>query len=316
MNEAFAMRVASAVGRRVVGQEVLVRRLLVALLAQGHVLLEGVPGLAKTLIVRSLAASLDVDFRRIQFTPDILPSDVVGTLVFRPDRGVFVVSRGPVFANIILVDELNRAPAKVQSALLEAMEERQVTLGGRTMTLPEPFMVLATENPVEQQGTYPLAEAQLDRFMMLLRVDYPSRDDEHRILEAAVGGQRQPIHPVATCADLMDVRRAVGEVKVAATLSRYVVDLVRATRDPASVGLPELEGTVQLGGSPRAGVNLLAAARANAFLENRAFVLPEDVKELAGDVLSHRILLTYEAAARGIDSRDVVESILAAVPVP
>ncbi|MEQ8329999.1 MAG: AAA family ATPase [Longimicrobiales bacterium] len=311
--EGFATRVSHAVQQRVVGQDRVVERLVVALLAGGHVLLEGVPGLAKTLVVRSLASALAVDFRRIQFTPDLLPSDVVGTVVFRPDRGDFVASKGPVFANLVLADELNRAPAKVQSALLEAMEEEQVTLGGRTLALPDPFMVLATENPVEQQGTYPLAEAQLDRFMMMLRVGYPGADDERSILRASLRPAPAPIPRVATADDVRAARADVGRVLVDDALVAYVTRLIRATRDPASVGLGDLEPLLELGASPRAGVDLLAAARALAWVRGRDFAVPDDVKAVAVDVLAHRLILTYEAAARGVDAGAVVDRVLASV---
>jgi MoxR-like ATPase len=309
-------RVEAALRRRIVGQDAVIDRLLIALLAGGHVLLEGVPGLAKTLMVRSLADALAVDFRRIQFTPDLLPSDVVGSTVFRPDRGDFVASPGPVFANLVLADELNRAPAKVQSALLEAMQERQVTLGGRTLELPDPFMVLATENPIEQQGTYPLAEAQLDRFLMMVRLDYPGRGDERQILRNAGGSGLREIEPVADAADIRSARLAVREVAVADPLLDYVVDLVRATREPAAVGLSELEGLIEYGASPRAGLALVAAARARAFLRGAAFVVPEDVQALAPDVLRHRLVLSYEATARGVTSDGAIGRILETVPVP
>ncbi len=289
---------------------------MVGLLAGGHILLEGVPGLAKTLMVRSIAAALDVDFKRIQFTPDLLPSDVVGSLVFRPDRGVFVASKGPVFANVVLADELNRAPSKVQSALLEAMQEGQVTLGGRALKLPTPFIVLATENPIEQHGTYPLAEAQLDRFLMMLRLGYPDQTEEQSILRAAAAGPPEELAPVANGDDLIAAQKEVEAIRVEEPLLKYVVDLVRATRDPAAAGLPELEGLIEYGASPRAGIGLVSAARALAYLRNRDYVLPDDVKDLAADVLRHRLVLTYEAAARRIDSDDLIDRILAAVPVP
>ena len=289
---------------------------MVGLLAGGHILLEGVPGLAKTLMVRSIAAALDVDFKRIQFTPDLLPSDVVGSLVFRPDRGVFVASKGPVFANVVLADELNRAPSKVQSALLEAMQEGQVTLGGRSLKLPTPFIVLATENPIEQHGTYPLAEAQLDRFLMMLRLGYPDETEEQSILRAAAAGPPEELAPVANGDDLIAAQKEVEAIRVEEPLLKYVVDLVRATRDPAAAGLPELEGLIEYGASPRAGIGLVSAARALAYLRNRDYVLPDDVKDLAADVLRHRLVLTYEAAARRIDSDDLIDRILAAVPVP
>lgn len=294
----------------------MVERLLVALLAGGHVLLEGVPGLAKTLLARTLAGSLDVEFRRIQFTPDLLPSDVVGTVVFRPDRGDFVVSRGPIFANLVLADELNRAPAKVQSALLEAMEEEQVTLGGRTLPLPDPFMVLATENPVEQQGTYPLAEAQLDRFMMLVRVGYPDADDERTILQASLQPSPMALESVGSAADVLAAREAVRSVHVDPSLVQYVSDVVRATRNVGGAGLEELGPLLELGASPRAGVDLLGAARALAHVRGRAYVVPDDVKELAPDVLAHRLVLTYEAPAAGVGPLDVIRRVLDSVPLP
>lgn len=308
-------RVEQAIRRRVVGQDRVVERLLVGLLAGGHILLEGVPGLAKTLMVRAIAAALDLDFKRIQFTPDLLPSDVVGSLVFRPDRGVFVASKGPVFANVVLADELNRAPSKVQSALLEAMEEGQVTLGGRTLTLPSPFIVLATENPIEQHGTYPLAEAQLDRFLMMLRLGYPDQVEEQAILRMAAEGPPEQLAPVANAEDLLAARRDVEAVIVEEPLLKYVVDIVRATRDPAAAGLPELEGLIEYGASPRAGIGLIAASRALAYLRDREYVLPDDVKDLAADVLRHRLVLTYEASARRIDADDLIDRILVSVPV-
>ena len=311
----LAQRVEQAIRRRVVGQDRVVERLMVGLLAGGHILLEGVPGLAKTLMVRSIAAALDVDFKRIQFTPDLLPSDVVGSLVFRPDRGVFVASKGPVFANVVLADELNRAPSKVQSALLEAMQEGQVTLGGRALKLPTPFIVLATENPIEQHGTYPLAEAQLDRFLMMLRLGYPDQTEEQTILRSAAEGPPEKLAPVANADDLLAAQSEVEAIKVEEPLLKYVVDVVRATRDPAAAGLPELEGLIEYGASPRAGIGLVSAARALAFLRNRDYVLPDDVKDLAADVLRHRLVLTYEAAARRLDADDLIDRILAVVPV-
>jgi MoxR-like ATPase len=313
----FARRVASAIQDVIVGQDEVVQKVLVALLAGGHVLLEGVPGLAKTLLVRTLANSLRADFRRIQFTPDLLPSDLLGTLVLQPNGNGFAVSRGPIFAHVVLADEVNRAPAKVQSALLEAMEEGQVTLSGRTMQLPEPFLVLATQNPLEHQGTYPLAEAQLDRFLMMLRIRYPRREEEARILRrAAEGGAVPPAAPVATAEEVLEARRATAEVVVEQPLLDYVVALVRATREPATVGLAELEGLVSWGASPRAGIGLITAARARAWLDGRSFTLPEDVKALAADVMRHRLVLTYEAAARGVDADDILEALLDHVPVP
>lgn len=313
----FARRVAGAIQDVIVGQDDVVQKVLVALLAGGHVLLEGVPGLAKTLLVRTLAQSLQADFRRIQFTPDLLPSDLLGTLVLQPNGDGFAVSRGPIFAHIVLADEVNRAPAKVQSALLEAMEERQVTLGGRTLELPDPFLVLATQNPLEHQGTYPLAEAQLDRFLMMLRIAYPRREEEARILRRAADGRvALPSIPVATAEEVLEARRATAEVRVGEDLLDYVLGIIRATREPATVGLAELGGLVSWGASPRAGIGLITAARARAWLDGREFTLPEDVKALAADVLRHRLVLTYEAAARGVEADEILEAVLEHVPVP
>ena len=313
---AFARRVEEALRHTIVGQEAVVDGLLVALLAGGHVLLEGAPGLAKTLMVRSLARTLEVDFRRVQFTPDLLPSDVLGTLVLQPNGGGFAISRGPIFANVVLADEVNRAPAKVQSALLEAMEARQVTLGGRTLPLPEPFLVLATQNPLEHQGTYPLAEAQLDRFLLMLRVGYPPKDAEVTILRKGIAGGGTLPAPVATAADVLSAREQVARVHVSDLLLEYAVALVRATRQPAAAGLPEVQGLVAWGASPRAGLGLVHAARARAWLRGRAHVLPEDVKALAPHVFRHRVVLTYEAAVRGVDADEVVARVLEHVPVP
>lgn len=310
-------RLEAALRRKVVGHDGVVERLLMALLCGGHVLLEGVPGLAKTLLVRTLAGALQADFRRIQFTPDLLPSDLLGSLVFRQDRGVFTISKGPLFANVVLADEVNRAPAKVQSALLEAMEERSVTLGGRTLPLPDPFLVLATENPLEHQGTYPLAEAQLDRFMMMLRVDYPSQTEEVAILRGVRERSDGPgAGPVATAEELLRARRVVADIHADDRLLEYVVALVRGTRDPALAGLPELEGLVACGASPRAGIWLVEAARARAALAGRDYALPEDVKALAPDVLRHRLVLTFEAHAGAVDADEVIARILDTVPVP
>jgi len=312
----FARKIREAVGESVVGQGAVVERVLVALLAGGHVLLEGAPGLAKTLLVRTLARTLGVEFRRIQFTPDLLPSDILGTLVLRSDTGGFAISRGPIFANLVLADEVNRAPAKVQSALLEAMEERQVTLGGRTLPLPEPFLVLATQNPIEHQGTYPLAEAQLDRFLFMVRVGYPSREEEVAILRRGVHGAAGASGVVASGDELLAARREAASVRVDDRLLDYAASVVRATREPAAAGVPEVQGLVSWGASPRAGLGLVAAARARAWLHGRSFALPEDVKALAGDVLRHRLVLTYEAAVRGVDAAQVVEQVLGHVAVP
>ncbi len=312
----LSRHVEAALARDIVGQVDVLERVLISLLAGGHVLLEGVPGLAKTRLVRSLARALHADFRRIQFTPDLLPSDIVGTMVLRRDGTGFGVARGPIFANIVLADEVNRAPAKVQSALLEAMEERQVTLGGRTLELPDPFMVLATQNPLEQQGTYPLAEAQLDRFLMKLRVTYPPYDDEVLILRRAAEGDAERGSPVATTDDVLEARASVARVRVDDRIIRYAVALARATREPAGAGLSELGELLECGASPRAAIGLVTSARAMAWMRGRPFVLPEDVKALVPDVFRHRLMLTYKAETQGVDSDAVLERILDSVPIP
>jgi MoxR-like ATPase len=306
----------AAVERVLVGQRSLLDRLLIALLTDGHVLLEGVPGLAKTLTVRTVAQALRLKFSRIQFTPDLLPADVIGTQIYQPRSGDFGVRQGPVFANLVLADEVNRAPAKVQSALLEAMQERQVTIGDATYPLPAPFFVLATQNPIEQEGTYPLPEAQLDRFMLKVLVTYPSRAAEKEILDRM--GPVEPdlrVEPVLEPAELADLRRAVDGVYVADSIKEYILDLVLATRKPAEFGL-DLAGFVQCGASPRATLFLLRAAKAGAFLEGRGYVTPQDVKAVAPDVLRHRLLLTYEAEAEELRSEDLVQRVLDGVKVP
>ena len=309
-------QVLAQVARRVVGQEAMVERLLVSLLTGGHVLLEGVPGLAKTLTVRTLAESVSTTFSRIQFTPDLLPADVVGTQVYDQSTGRFSVKQGPIFANIVLADEINRAPAKVQAALLEAMQEHQVTIGGTTFVLEEPFLVLATQNPIEQEGTYPLPEAQVDRFMLKLRVGYPTRDEEKEIMRRMAGGDAITVEPVATPAELMAARRHVAHLFLDERIVDYIVDLVVATRDPAGAGLNDLVSLIEYGASPRATIALAQAARAHAYLRGREFVSPDDVKAMAPDVLRHRVLLTYEAEAESVTSDQVVARVLDAVPAP
>ncbi len=314
---AFLSRVLEEVGRVIVGQEALLRKLLVGLLADGHVLLEGVPGLAKSLAVQALATALGGRFRRIQFTPDLLPSDLVGTQVYNPKTGEWAVHEGPIFANFVLADEINRAPAKVQSALLEAMQEREVTLAGETHFLPAPFLVLATQNPIEHEGTYPLPEAQVDRFMLKLLVGYPSRDEEKEIIRRmAPTATVLTAQPVATPEELIAARVALDRVHVDARIIDYIVDIVFATRDPESVGLGRLKQLILYGASPRASIALNRAARAVAFLEGRAFVLPEDVKVIGMDVLRHRVMTTYEAEAEGVGSEELVREFFNAVPVP
>ena len=307
----------SEVGKVLVGQEAMVSRLLVGLLSGGHVLLEGVPGLAKTLTVRSLASAIDTGFSRIQFTPDMLPADVTGTEVFHPEDGTYSVKRGPLFSNLILADEINRAPAKVQAALLEAMQERQVTIGGTTFPFEEPFLVLATQNPIEQEGTYPLPEAQVDRFMLKVKVGYPTKDEERKIVDRMASGQPEPVvSRVATPDQLLAARRAVDQIFIDEKVKGYVVDLVHATRDPAAAGIHDLDGMIEMGASPRASLFLTQAAKAHAFLQGRNYATPHDVKNLAPDILRHRVLVSYEAEAQGKSSEDIIERILAGVLVP
>jgi MoxR-like ATPase len=317
-----------SVHEKVVGQDDTIRGLLIALLTGGHVLLEGLPGLAKTLLVRSLADALHTSFRRIQFTPDLLPGDVVGVPVYHQGTGEFRVYKGPVFANLVLADEVNRAPPKVQSALLEAMEEGQVTIDGTTYPLPSPFLVLATQNPIEQQGTYPLAEAQLDRFMMKLRIEYPDREEEREILErialtpiGADGTRRTDASPPGeatenSAAAIMEARAELDGVSVDRKIQEYIVRIVFATREPAEAGLPELETLLEFGTSPRATIFLARGARALAYLEGRDFVLPDDVKAVAYPVMRHRLRTTYEADAKGIDAEELIDRLLATVPAP
>jgi MoxR-like ATPase len=306
----------AAVEQVLVGQRGLIDGLLIALLMDGHVLLEGVPGLAKTLAVRTAAQALDLKFQRIQFTPDLLPADVVGTQIYQPRNGEFTLRLGPIFAHVVLADEINRAPAKVQSALLEAMAERQVTLGDTTWPLPEPFVVLATQNPIEQQGTYPLPEAQMDRFMLKLHVDYPSRQEELQILERLGSTLSVPqVQPVLSRDSVLQLRRAADAVYVDRRLQEYLLDIVRATRRPADYGLP-LQPYIQLGASPRASLALLRAAKAHAFLAGRGYVVPEDVKAMAIDVLRHRVLLSFEAEAEEWRPDQLIRRILDHLPVP
>ena len=311
-----AQQVVAEVGRRIVGQEQLIERMLVGLFSGGHILLEGVPGLAKTLAVRTLAEIVDASFSRIQFTPDLLPADLIGTMVFDPKSQEFRVKQGPVFAQIVLADEINRAPAKVQAALLEAMQEHQVTIGGTSFQLEEPFLVLATQNPIENEGTYPLPEAQLDRFMLKVRVGYPSRDQEKEILLRRSGLEEAPVRHLLDPATILGIRETIAATFVDQKVVDYIVDLVRATRDPSVVGLQSLKPLVAFGASPRASIALVQAARAHAYLRGRGYVIPEDVRALALDVLRHRVLLTFEAEAEEIDADQVVTRILDAVPVP
>ncbi len=309
-------RVEAELRKIIVGQDYLLDRMLVALLARGHALIEGVPGLAKTLAVKALAQTLALDFRRIQFTPDLLPADLVGTLIYEPASGQFQARSGPIFTNLLLADEINRAPAKVQSALLEAMEERQVTLGDRTRPLPDPFLVLATQNPIEQEGTYPLAEAQIDRFMLKLKLTYPTRAEEAEILDRMLVERKIEADAVLDAPRLAALREVTDGVYLDGKIKGYLLDLVGATREPRAAGLPDLADLISFGASPRATIYLARAAKAMAFVRGRGFVIPEDVKEIAPDVLRHRIVPTYEAEAEEISSDDLVARILERVRVP
>ncbi len=313
---AFVGALRAEIGRVIIGQPYLIDRLIVGLLANGHLLVEGVPGLAKTLTVKTLAAAIRAQFQRIQFTPDLLPADLVGTQVYNPKDASFFIRKGPIFANIILADEINRAPAKVQSALLEAMQERQVTIGQDTFPLPSPFLVLATQNPIEQEGTYPLPEAQVDRFMMKLVVTYPSRDEERRILDTmAVTEAATAVRHVVEPDTILRARKVVDEIYVDEKIKDYILNIVFATRDPASFRL-DLKPYIRYGASPRATLNLTLAARAHAFLQGRGYVTPQDVKSIAPDVLRHRVIVSYEAEAEELRSDDIVARILNTLPVP
>jgi len=315
-NSAWVVPLQAEMARVIVGQKHLLDRLMIALLTNGHVLLEGVPGLAKTLALKTLASAIAVQFKRLQFTPDMLPADIVGTMIYSPHDGAFRTKQGPIFSNLILADEINRAPAKVQSALLEAMQERQVTIGDETYPLPNPFLVLATQNPLEQEGTYPLPEAQIDRFMMKVIVTYPNRAEERAILDAMATSEPLPaVRPVVSAAQILNARHVVNTLYVDDKIRDYIVDLVLATRPPQPKAM-NIEGYVQTGASPRATINLTLAARAMAFLNGRHYVTPQDVKTIALDVLRHRVSVTYEAEAENVTSEDVIRKILDAIPVP
>jgi len=312
----FVEELLAELGKVIVGQRYLLERLLIGLFADGHLLLEGVPGLAKTLAVRTLAATVQAKFTRIQFTPDLLPADLLGTLVFNPRTGEFSPRKGPIFTHLLLADEINRAPAKVQSALLEAMQERQVTIGDTTWPLEAPFLVLATQNPIEQEGTYPLPEAQVDRFMLKLKVTYPNREEERAILDRMSGGEIPAVKPIVTLEKIREVRQLVREIYMDEKIRTYILDLTLASRDPEQAKLPALKPLVAYGASPRATLALAATSKALAFLNRRGYVTPEDVKTIAPDVLRHRILLTYEAEAENMTSEDLVRQILDHVEVP
>lgn len=304
-------------GKVVIGQRMMIDRLLTGLLTEGHVLLEGVPGLAKTLTVSSLAKAIDTGFQRLQFTPDLLPADLIGTLIYNQKDGKFVVKKGPIFSNIILADEINRSPAKVQSALLEAMQELQVTIGDTTYPLDQPFLVLATQNPVEQEGTYPLPEAQVDRFMMKIKIGYPSREEEREIMRRmARTGDKESVRPVVTVDEIFRARKAINKIYMDTKVESYILDLIFATRQPETCGLSSLEPLIDFGASPRATINLNLASRAVAFMNHRAYVTPEDVRTIAMDILRHRVIPTFEAEAENVGPEEIVQQILSNVSVP
>ena len=313
---AFVTNLTTGMDQVIVGQKHLVESLLIGLLSDGHVLLEGVPGLAKTLAIKTLASLIDAQYSRIQFTPDLLPADVIGTMVYSQKDETFQVKKGPVFANFVLADEINRAPAKVQSALLEAMQERQVTIGNETFGLPKPFLVLATQNPIEQEGTYPLPEAQVDRFMLKVVIDYPKLEEEKLIIRQNINGDKFEVKPILKADEIIEARKVVRQVYLDEKIEKYIVDIVFATRYPEKYDLKELKDMIGFGGSPRASINLALAARSYAFIKRRGYVIPEDVRAVAHDVLRHRIGLTYEAEASNMTSDEIVSKILNKVEVP
>ncbi|GAC1379681.1 MAG: MoxR family ATPase [Ginsengibacter sp.] len=313
----FIDKIHQEIGKAIIGQNHMIERLLIGLLSNGHVLLEGVPGLAKTLSIKSLAQTISAEFSRIQFTPDLLPADVTGTMIYNQQKNEFVVRKGPIFANFILADEINRAPAKVQSALLEAMQERQVTIGNNTFPLQEPFLVLATQNPIDQEGTYPLPEAQVDRFMLKVIIDYPTKSEEQHIIRQNVQGiKNATINPVVATSDIIAARDLVRQVYMDEKVEQYILDIVFATRYPDQYNLPKLKPYISFGGSPRASINLALAAKAYAYLNKRGYVIPEDVRSICKDVLRHRIGLTYEAEAESVTSEMLINEILKSVNVP
>lgn len=312
----FVTMIRTGMDRRIVGQRHLVDSLLIALLCNGHILLEGVPGLAKTLAIKTLSNLVDAQYSRIQFTPDLLPADVIGTLIYSVKKETFEVKKGPIFANFVLADEINRAPAKVQSALLEAMQERQVTIGDSTYPLPSPFLVMATQNPIEQEGTYPLPEAQVDRFLLKVVIGYPNKDEEKSIIRQNIRGELDPVRPVVSTKEILEVQKIVERIYIDEKIENYIVDIVFATRQPGKFGLSDLQSIISFGASPRASISLALASRAYAFLQGRGYVIPEDVRAVCHDVLRHRIGLTYEAEANNIDADEVITNILDKVVVP
>ncbi|HXU82834.1 MAG TPA: MoxR family ATPase [Polyangia bacterium] len=312
----FVEKLSAEVGQVIVGQKAMIDRILIGLLTGGHVLLEGVPGLAKTLTVKTLGDALTMRFQRIQFTPDLLPADIVGTVIYNQAKSEFVSKKGPIFANLVLADEINRAPAKVQSALLEAMQERQVTIGDTTHPLPNPFFVMATQNPIEQEGTYALPEAQLDRFMLMVKVGYPSKEDERTIMDRMTSGVAVKANPVATPEHIAEARSVLSQIYIDEKIRDYIVNIVHATRDPKAYGLPELADLIEYGASPRASIYLNMAARAHAFLRRRGYVTPEDIKAIGVDVLRHRVIVTYEAEAEEMTSEHIVRKLFERIEVP
>lgn len=315
-HSAFVTNLVTGMHQQIIGQKHLIESLLIGLLSDGHVLLEGVPGLAKTKAIKTLSSLIDAQFSRIQFTPDLLPADIVGTMIYSQQDGKFISKKGPIFANFVLADEINRAPAKVQSALLEAMQERQVTLGNETFQLPKPFLVLATQNPIEQEGTYPLPEAQVDRFMLKVIIDYPKLEEEKLIIRQNISGEKNEVRPILRTQDITEAREIVRQVYLDEKIEQYIADIVFATRFPEKYNLKELKDYISFGGSPRASINLALASRAYAFIKRRGYVIPEDVRAVAHDVLRHRIGLSYEAEASNVTSEEIISKILNRVEVP
>ncbi len=317
LDSAFLEQINEATSKIIVGQNYMLQRLLLGLLAKGHVLLEGLPGLAKTLSIKTLANTIDADFNRIQFTPDLLPADILGTMIYNPSKNDFTVRKGPIFANFILADEINRAPAKVQSALLESMQEKQVTIGKETFKLEEPFLVLATQNPIEQEGTYPLPEAQVDRFMLKVKIGYPQKSEEREIIRRTISGQtEQKVEKVVDPSVILKARDLVSKIYMDEKIENYILDIVFATRNPKEYGLADLAPLISYGGSPRASINLAKASKAQAFLNRRGFVIPDDVRNVCADILRHRLGLTYEAEAENITQEDIITKIINTIEVP
>lgn len=317
LDSAFVDKINEETSKVIVGQHHMIERLMLGLLAKGHILLEGLPGLAKTLAIKTLSSTINTGFQRIQFTPDLLPADIVGTMIFNQSKNDFTVRKGPIFSNFILADEINRAPAKVQSALLEAMQERQVTIGGETYKLEEPFLVLATQNPIEQEGTYPLPEAQTDRFMLKVKITYPTKEEEQKIMRLNLGDESYgKVNPVVSVQEILNARKSVRKVYMDEKIEQYIIDIVFATRNPENYGLANLKPLINYGGSPRASINLAIASKAYAFLQRRGYVTPEDVRAVCEDILRHRIGLTYEAEAENVTQEDIISRILNTVEVP